>query len=312
MQSEPTNPYYKYANCFEFNGGTLIYKRNIKLDSVSYNAAKFLLSNYFRTKHAERSKDGVKKIFTPYSSFIKNSVLYQIGQICAAHNWTFDKVLTIPKEENGIYGDLWNPLFVACSLRLGDLLDLESDRFSESYWNSLPSKPFDSEYHRQKHGAVKHFVVNQNIIEATAECENYEVYKLLLDEFQMIKDEISNQMSHWNLIAPVDRFPNLPSLGDFSISLNNYDTFSEGQIPSFHINQEKAFTLIKGAGLYDDKFTAIREILQNAVDATYISCFLKNEKKQEFLEFETFNDILSKEIISISLKIRTKVIPSTE
>ena len=98
MQSEPTNPYYKYANCFEFNGGTLIYKRNIKLDSVSYNAAKFLLSNYFRTKHAERSKDGVKKIFTPYSSFIKNSVLYQIGQICAAHNWTFDKVLTIPKE----------------------------------------------------------------------------------------------------------------------------------------------------------------------------------------------------------------------
>ena len=302
IQADSNNPCYEYANCFEIKNDSLVYRTCVQLNEKSYNAARFLLANYFRNKHAERSKGNVKNIFSQYKSFIKNSVIHQIGEICQAHTKSFDDVLKIPKEENGIYGDSWNPLFVACTLRLGDLLDLESDRFSESYWKSLPTKPFDSEYHRQKHEAIKHFVVNQSIIEATAECPNYDVYKLLLDEFQMVRDEISVQMAHWNKIAPRKDFSSLPGLGDFSVYLKDFDIFDGGKIPAFHINQEKAFELIKGAGIYKDKSVAIREILQNSVDATLITCFLKNEHLNESFEFEDFNDILAKEKIIVSIK----------
>ena len=301
IQSNPNNPYYEYAIFFEIEEEKLIFKSGVQLGEKSYNAARFLLSDYFRSKHAERSKEDLQKVFAPYHSFVKNSVAYQIGEVCSAHNWSFEKVLNLPREENGIYGDSWNPLFVACALRLGDLLDLESDRFSESYWNSLPSKPYDSNNHRKKHESIKHFVVNSNIIEATAECENYDVYKLVLDEFQMIKDEISEQKAHWNLIAPESKFQNLPCLGNFTVSLKDYDTFSDGEIPTFHIDQEKAFELIKGAGLYENKFSAIREILQNAVDATLLRSFLENEETVENLEFDSFNRILENEIIKVAI-----------
>lgn len=301
IQSNPNNSYHEYASFFEIKEEKLIFKRDVQLSEKSYNAARFLLSDYFRSKHAERSKDYLQNILAPYNSYCKNSVVYQIGEVCSAHNWSFEKVLSLPRWENGIYGDSWNPLFVACALRLGDLLDLESDRFSESYWNSLPSKPYDSKNHRKKHESIKHFVVNSNIIEATAECENYDVYKLVLDEFQMIKNEISEQKAHWNLIAPESKFQNLPCLGNFTVSLKDYDTFSDGEIPTFHINQEKAFELIKGAGLYENKFSAIREILQNAVDATLLRSFLENEKTVENLEFEIFNRILEKEIIKVEI-----------
>lgn len=299
IKDNPADPSYEYANCFDIQRNSLVYKNNTVLDEKSYNAARFLLANFFRTKHAERSQGDVKSIFSQYKQFAKNSVIYQIGQICSAHNWDFKKVLELPKNENGIYGDSWNPLFIACALRLGDLLDLESDRFSESYWKSLPSKPFDADLHRKKHEAIKHFSVAQTTIEAYAECDSYEVYQLLNDEFQMVQNEISMQMAHWNIIAPIKNFPSLPSLGKFYVSLKGYDTFEDGEIPCFHINQEKAFELIKGIGFYEDKFIAIREILQNAVDAIYIKCFLENEKSKDELEYEAFNEILKKEKINI-------------
>lgn len=302
IQTDSNNPCYEYANYFEIKNKSLFYRPDIQLNEKSFDAVRFLLASYFRSKHAERSKGDIGNILSQYKSFVKNSVIHQIGQICQAHTFSFDDVLKIPREENGIYGDSWNPLFIACALRLGDLLDLESDRFSESYWKSLPTKPFDSEYHRQKHEAIKHFVVNESIIEATAECLNYNVYKLLLDEFQMVRNEISAQMAHWNTIAPRKNFSSLPCLGDFSVNLKDFDTFGGGKIPSFHINQEKAFALIKGAGIYADKSVAIREILQNSVDATLITCFLKNEQSKESLEFENFNELLAKEKITVSIK----------
>lgn len=296
---------YKYAECFELKDNKLYYKCDLPLNTESYNAARYLLSVYFRNKHAERSEKDVHNIFSRYKIYLKNSVITQIGKICLAHNQDFEEVLKIPKEENGIYGDTWNPLFVACSLRLGDLLDLESDRFSESYWNSLPSKPQDAEWHRKKHESIKHFLVNQEVIEATAECEQYEIYKLVADEFQMIKTEVANQMSHWTKIAPAKDFSSLPCIGDFSVRLNDYNTLKEGEIPTFRFNTEKAFELIKGAGLYTDKCFAIREILQNAVDATILRCFLENEADKDSLNFENFNNLLAKRKIFFSLKRKT-------
>lgn len=302
ISEDKEDPCYTYANCFEVKHEKLYYKSDLELTADTYNASRYLLSVYFRKRHAERSKKDVRDTLSQYNSYLKNSVISQIGNICLAHNQSFDDVLKIPKDENGIYGDSWNPLFIACSLRLGDLLDLESDRFSKSYWESLPTRPLDSEFHKQKHEAIKHFVVNQDIIEATAECETYDVYKLLVDEFEMIKTEVADQMSHWKFIAPNTGFSSLPCIGEFSVSLKGSDTFSDGKIPAFHINQEKAFELIKGAGIYADKFSAIREILQNAVDAIIIRCFLENEKNKENLEFENFNKILSKYKIVFSIR----------
>ena len=44
------------------------------------------------------------------------------------------------------------------------------------------------------------------------------------------------------------------------------------------ISQEKAFDIIEGYNIYDDKFVFIREVIQNALDATKLKLWqdLKN------------------------------------
>lgn len=305
IKENSNHPCYKYADCFELKENKLYYKCALPLNAEAYNAARYLLSVYFRNKHAERSESDVHNILSQYNMYLKNSVVSQIGKICLAHNQDFDDVLSLPTEENGLYGDTWHPLFIACSLRLGDLLDLESDRFSESYWNSLPTKPADAEWHRKKHEAIKHFLVNTKVIEAKAVCEDYEVYKLVADEFQMIKTEVKNQMANWTKIAPSKDFSCLPCIGELAVKLNDFDTLKEGTIPTFKFNQKKAFELIKGAGLYTDKSSAIREILQNAVDAITLRCFLEHEDTDAVKDFESFKKLLADYKITFTLKNKT-------
>lgn len=54
----------------------------------------------------------------------------------------------------------------------------------------------------------------------------------------------------------------------------------------FRISQEKAFEVIEGSSLYADKYIFIREIIQNAQDATKIQLWrdLKNLKYQAWMD----------------------------
>lgn len=59
-------------------------------------------------------------------------------------------------------------------------------------------------------------------------------------------------------------------MGDLKAHLKEWQVFSENQRPHFELDSERIFELLQGAGLYECKEQAMRELLQNAVDATLI------------------------------------------
>jgi hypothetical protein len=62
-----------------------------------------------------------------------------------------------------------------------------------------------------------------------------------------------------------------------------YLILNQGRKPSFKVNEEAIFKLVRGTGLYSSKFDCIREILQNAVDSTLHRIWIEHKDEVQNL-----------------------------
>ena len=81
-----------------------------------------------------------------------------VGKICMAHTAPREEVEQICKEEWDIEGKKCHPRFVAFLLRIGDLLDMDNDRFDTMALWHYGKLPRISELHKKKHDAVEHML----------------------------------------------------------------------------------------------------------------------------------------------------------
>lgn len=169
---------------------------------------RFLISGYFRVNHGMNSEEIVNApwetigLQSPRNSIIPIRLFKIIGRICASHNWDFDKVLNLPQVEVGFGTENIHPRYISCLLRLGDLLDLDNNRFDLVQLHSLSKIPLTTEAHLEKHLSIEHFRLDSKIIEIEASCKTYEGFTETINWFQYIEDEIQKQTLHWNHIVP--------------------------------------------------------------------------------------------------------------
>lgn len=278
-QQDTFSPMYQYAVLFEIKDNKAFFK-NGQLTHESYEGARFLLADFIRGKHAERSG---KKIETESSLHfpgnpIPERIIRILMSICDCHTKDVSEVMKLqPVESSGCGIEDCHPRFIAAMLRLGDLLDIDSNRVSEVLLSTLGSIPSDTKYYNNTNRAISHIRIDQSIIEITAECNDYQVADLINRWFQWLNDELIFYMKRWHKIIPFDGFCYLPTVGDLKVNLSDFDTFDGKKRPSFEIDSNKAIELLQGAGLYTDSCECIRELLQNAVDATYLRVY--KEKK---------------------------------
>lgn len=279
IQSTESSSLHDYSKCFEIKDNKIYYKNDI-LSAQNYDAARFLLAEFVRKKHGERANDSMHSdmsINLPGSPIPKR-IIDVLGNICYAHTQSFDKVMELPFCEDGIDHEDCHPRYIACLLRLGDLLDIDNNRFSEVLLQTLPSIPIDSIWHKNKHMSIKHLQINETKIEARAECDNYDVADITNRWFSMIDSEMYNQMKNWNDIVPDASYGFLPTLGKLDVLLKDFDTINGKERPGFKIDSSRAIELLQGAGLYNEPHQCIRELLQNSVDATLLRVFVESEQ----------------------------------
>lgn len=277
IQNDEKSYLHTYAIHFETKGDTLIQKET-PIEDKTINALNFLIADFIRKKHSERSEEEIMKDKNLALHFVPERMKQILGLICKSHTADFKDVMLLPYEEKGIYVDDCHPRYIACLLRLGDLLDMDNNRFSNVILSTLPSIPIDSLQHKAKHFSVTHLEINSKRISATATCDDVEVADLTQKWFSMLNEEVKNQMMKWSDIVPNDTsFGFLPTIGELSVKLFGYDTIDGKFKNKFYIEPINALEMIQGAGLYNSKFQSIREILQNAVDATLLRIFIDKE-----------------------------------
>lgn len=287
---------YKYAAYFEIKDEKIMLKEK-EFSFNMYDAIRFLLSDYFRSKHAENSQKAILHSHSTLSldlpeAIVPTRLINIMGDVCKVHTLNFNQVMLLPQVENGIAVDVAHPRFVACLLRLGDILDIDNNRFSEVFIKTINEMPELSKLHRDKHLSITHLRIDNKYIEISAKCSNPRVAKVTKDWFDWIKEEVNNQTLRWNAIVPDDLSCYLPTINALNIEIDGYDNTVSVNMPKFTIDVDKAMELLQGKNFYKDPFDSIRELLQNAVDSSLLKLFELNKDNaifckgvsQDFLE----------------------------
>ncbi len=271
-----------------------------------YNDVLLIIESTFRGSHAEKSAEEIKnRLNLPKDIGIRFVDL--ISEICRLHQQNIENIMNLPYKCNGMVDDYTHPRFIASMLCLGDLLDLDTDRFNEDILKAATPMPTISKLHMLKHESVKHFLVEPEGIELVSDSKSVDVYRLMRDWVQLIKDNCNFLAVNWIQIAPND-FANAPYLKKCDLFINGSTKWLSYANLKFNITNEKAFELLKGAGIYKNKFVCFREIIQNAIDATLLQLWnvgkakgiLTGESKPKDLNVFNWDDYIIKADIKLN------------
>lgn len=277
---------FRYTQFFEVIDEKLIIKDGRYNSEIEYGL-KFIIGDYNRTSHAKRSKIIVNK----FNKLKKDNILIPkrindiLFTIAEAHSYCFEDVIKIHYSETGLKLEKCHPRFIACLLRLGDLLDMDNDRFSPVLIDNIKDIiPENSKNHLEKHKSIVHFRIDEKSIEITSLVENcgeasYEIVGEVNEWFEYISKEYNYQLLNWNKIRPKFFTGTLPMLGELKIELKGYDFIENKSKPKFSVDTNNILELLKGSGIYASKETALREIIQNSIDAIFLKVYKENEKK---------------------------------
>ncbi len=253
-----------YCDSVSSIGEVLNYKNSLEI----YSDIQIIIENSFRNIHAKRSSNYIKshpEIFPD----IPERFVNLLGDICEIHQKNIKSLMNLPYKSNGITNDYMHPRLIAALLCLGDLLDLDNDRFNEYIIKSATPLPKNSYLHLLKHKSVKHFLVEQEGIEIKFDTENIEVYRLMRDWCNLIEETCNFLLINWDKISSKD-FGNAPILCKKELLLNHSEKWLAYSDLKFTITNQRAIELLQGANIYKDKFVCVRELIQNAIDATLI------------------------------------------
>lgn len=293
---DENHPCHGYSKNFQVKDGKLYFKEE-EFKTNQLDAIRLLLADYYRSRHAENSK---KTILNPAReagiesprSIIPARLFDLLSSICNAHTQDFESVMALPKNEDGIGLDECHPRFIACMLRMGDLLDIDNNRFSETLMKTIKRLPSDSQSHYEKHRSISHLSISSKSIEIEAKCKTPLVAKVLQDWFDWISEEIKIQTLKWNSIVPDGLECYLPTLNYLRVQIDGYETVKDSKKQRLTIDTAKALELLQGKNFYKDAFDSIREILQNSVDSTLLRIYLDSKKDNKKF------DVLGKDFLN--------------
>lgn len=241
-----------------------------------YHSIILMLQDYNRPTHWR----GVEKIDSDYENLflgrVKARFVKSIIKICQMHGKDVEEILNLSRYSTGMFADVFHPRFIAAMIRLGDLLDLDNNRFSLDFAKGVKEKnnniPKLSRLHYLKHEAITHFFIGPTHIDVEASCEGEDalsVARELYDWLHWLENDCAYLKAEWDMIAQRD-FGAAPRVRNKKILVNGTEYQHFVYDLRMELPSDKIFNLLAGSNVYDSKYVAFREIIQNAIDATLL------------------------------------------
>jgi molecular chaperone HtpG len=264
------------------------------------------LQEYVRRIHASLSGRFIKnnlsdKLTIPGMSLLKFS--NELALICESHTQDFDWIKRNLRV-NEIKGDYsFNPQFIACILRLADIIDIDSNRTPYKLYEAIAPAGLSDEEWKQ------HFIISNNekiVLDEKAgqkkivfhgKSNNASTHRKLLYYLEWVKNELINVVS---LANGMSRQYNLiySTNPEISIQTEGY-TFSDYKMT---LNFRAISSLLMGENIYGSSQLGLRELIQNSID----SCRIRSEVESSIAEFGS--DGFKPKIKVILDKVRDEVI----
>ncbi|MBD5493738.1 MAG: hypothetical protein HDR12_05005 [Lachnospiraceae bacterium] len=286
-----------------------------------YYAILHLLATFRRPEHGEVSDERLEewtlqseKLGGGFSmAGIPQRIFLWIAKCAGLHTESkFENIMNLPQEDDGYASDYLHPRFVAVLLQLGDILDMDNDRFHPLTRECIGALPELSQRHYEKHQAIRRLYIKQDRISIEADCNSQEALRLVRKECDMLRNILTEAGYYWSQICP-DKFRgSLPTIESVKLYLKGFQIPEELVTAQFRISQKKAFAILEGSNVYKEQFVFLREFLQNAIDASKIQywneCirtrgYFENKNEMKKMSPDQLGDILSTDVFPIEIEM---------
>ena len=236
---------------------------------------RFLLAEFVRRFHHLRSKEIIAANEDQFAQFAFGDPILKrtIGDVCVSHGLSSADLEDRDRfpDRREIMGQSANVRFLALILRIGDLLDMSTDRACPLLLNAACPLPPESLAHWTQYQRFTHRLTAPDVIEVAAECQNQDEHRYLKDWCSWLVREIesgtvlmsrSNRHNKWVLPRA--------SIDCAGATITIAPSASANYMPcnwQFELRPELVFERLIGDA-YSDSNAYIRELLQNAFDAT--------------------------------------------
>lgn len=248
----------------------------------------YLITEFIRQSHAERAREIIDKDWNGKILFRDTDLTVELANICNSHNEDALKLLEFDKSYlcgSEIYACL--PL-IGIILRLSDILDFDAKRTPSILFSHLYVRNPISLSEWEKHRSVENWEITPEIIQFGAKCKHPAIEASIHEFCDLIDHELSVCN---NLISSINDFNKAKSrdiLIKFPFQVNRdkietkKDIFNQPiyiyRDTKFNLSKRQVIDLLMGTKLYGNPEIALRELLQNSIDA----CLLRQAQEKKW------------------------------
>ena len=272
----------------------------------------YIISDYIRVTHADRARDIIASDWLEKIKYRDVDLTVEFAEICSSHNDDALSLLQLDRNylcADGVYA---NFQLVAVILRLADILDFDAKRTPSMLFSHLFVRHPISIKEWNKHRAIESWSISEEKIQFHAKCEHPAIEASIHDFCDVIDGELSACNNIISSINDYDRsqgkkhLMHIPFKVDRTkietkktISGNPLYLYQKAQ---FNLSKNQVIDLLMGTKLYGDPEVALRELLQNSIDA----CLLRSAMEKSWgnlyepeihIKYSTENDCDILEII---------------
>lgn len=249
-------------------------QRNISTADLAKN---HLISDYIRISHADRAREIIQRDWANKICYRDVDLTVEFASICFSHNEDALKVLELDK--NYLCGpDTFACLpMVAAILRLADLLDFDAKRTPSVLLSHLFVRHPISLQEWNKHRAVEAWAISPSLIQFHAKCSHPAIQSSINAFCDVIDQELSACNNIFSTLNEHNKISNrnITIKVPFKVDRSKIETkkmiggkpeflYRETQ---FNLSKNQVIDLLMGTKLYGDPEVALRELLQNSIDA---------------------------------------------
>lgn len=248
----------------------------------------YLITDYIRSTHAVRARQVVEEDWSGRIKYRDVDLSVEFANICFSHNEDAAGLLDLDKNQlcgPGVYACL--PL-IAVILRLADLLDFDAKRTPSILFSHLLIRNPISVKEWNKHRAIESWIISSDIIQFHAKCTHPAVEASIREFCNIIDGELAvctqvmGVLNEFHARLGRDLRLPLPLKVDRS-KIETKKDFSNKPLyiyreTKFDLSKSQVIDLLMGTKLYGDAAVALRELVQNSIDA----CLLRQAMEKEW------------------------------
>lgn len=262
----------------------IIQGKNTDADTIK----SYLITEFIRQTHADRAREIIDRDWNGKILFRDTDLTVEFAQICFSHNE--DALALLDLDKNFLCGSnnfACLPV-IGIILRLADILDFDAKRTPPVLYSHLYVRHPISINEWNKHRAVEAWEINPDLIQFNAKCKHPAIeasihaFCNMIDQELSICNNIASSLNEFN--KGKSREINLK----FPFKVNREKIRTETDIRNkpkyiyrdtqFNLSKRQVIDLLMGTKLYGNPEVALRELLQNSIDA----CLLRQAQEAKW------------------------------